>query len=139
MDWHYLFISLDGRINRQPYWIGAILVAIAGLLIQYLALMTLGPLAALVIGLICLYPSFALMLKRAHDRNRPTWLIAIFFGLMAAATLLRPDDVDNMTETPTLFVLIAIPWILLSLFFLVDLGFLRGTRGPNRYGPDPLA
>jgi uncharacterized membrane protein YhaH (DUF805 family) len=79
------------------------------------------------------------MLKRAHDRNRPTWLIAIFFGLMAAATLVRPDDIDNMTEAPTLFMIVAIPWILLSLFFLVDLGFLRGTQGPNRYGPDPLA
>jgi uncharacterized membrane protein YhaH (DUF805 family) len=22
---------------------------------------------------------------------------------------------------------------------LVELGFLRGTRGPNRFGPDPLA
>jgi len=139
MDWHYLFISLNGRINRKPYWIGTILLAVAGFLIQYFTLLTLGPLAALVIGLICLYPSFALMLKRAHDRNRPTWLIAIFFGLMAAATLVRPDDIDNMTEAPTSFMLVAIPWILLSLFFLVDLGFLRGTQGPNRYGPDPLA
>jgi uncharacterized membrane protein YhaH (DUF805 family) len=25
-----------------------------------------------------------------------------------------------------------------SLWALVELGFLRGTAGPNRYGPDPL-
>jgi uncharacterized membrane protein YhaH (DUF805 family) len=32
--------------------------------------------------------------------------------------------------------------ILLSVAFLIEvlvLGFLRGTRGPNRFGTDPLA
>jgi uncharacterized membrane protein YhaH (DUF805 family) len=27
----------------------------------------------------------------------------------------------------------------LLIWPLVELGFLRGTAGPNRYGPDPLA
>jgi uncharacterized membrane protein YhaH (DUF805 family) len=26
-----------------------------------------------------------------------------------------------------------------SMWFLIELGFFRGTPGPNRYGPDPLA
>jgi len=26
----------------------------------------------------------------------------------------------------------------ISIWAIVVLGFLRGTRGPNRYGPDPL-
>ena len=26
-----------------------------------------------------------------------------------------------------------------ALLALVPLGFLKGTQGPNRYGPDPLA
>jgi uncharacterized membrane protein YhaH (DUF805 family) len=26
-----------------------------------------------------------------------------------------------------------------ALWFFVELGFFRGTRGPNRFGPDPLA
>ena len=33
-------------------------------------------------------------------------------------------------------------WVSLAailLFAFVDNGFIRGTRGPNRYGPDPLA
>jgi uncharacterized membrane protein YhaH (DUF805 family) len=28
---------------------------------------------------------------------------------------------------------------LVNLWVLIELGFLRGTPGPNRYGPDPLA
>jgi uncharacterized membrane protein YhaH (DUF805 family) len=27
----------------------------------------------------------------------------------------------------------------ISLWLLIELGFLRGTVGPNQYGPDPLA
>jgi len=26
----------------------------------------------------------------------------------------------------------------ISLWLLVELGILKGTQGPNRYGPDPL-
>jgi uncharacterized membrane protein YhaH (DUF805 family) len=28
---------------------------------------------------------------------------------------------------------------IVSLALLIELGFRRGTPGPNRYGPDPLA
>jgi uncharacterized membrane protein YhaH (DUF805 family) len=28
--------------------------------------------------------------------------------------------------------------LVLSLWGLIELGFLRGTVGPNQYGPDPL-
>jgi uncharacterized membrane protein YhaH (DUF805 family) len=28
--------------------------------------------------------------------------------------------------------------VLVDLWALIELGFLRGTRGPNRFGPDPL-
>ncbi len=28
---------------------------------------------------------------------------------------------------------------LVSIWLVVELGFLRGTVGPNRFGPDPLA
>jgi uncharacterized membrane protein YhaH (DUF805 family) len=30
-------------------------------------------------------------------------------------------------------------WVFFALVLLVDLGFRRGTVGPNQYGPDPLA
>lgn len=28
--------------------------------------------------------------------------------------------------------------VLIALWLLVELGFLKGMQGPNRYGPDPL-
>ena len=29
--------------------------------------------------------------------------------------------------------------LLCTVFGLIELGFLKGTDGPNRFGPDPLA
>src|SRR5580698_3028277 len=34
---------------------------------------------------------------------------------------------------------IAVPFTVLGVALLVELGFRRGTIGPNQYGPDPLA
>ena len=39
---------------------------------------------------------------------------------------------------PVDWVLNAIIFVV-ALWFFVELGCLRGTVGPNRYGPDPLA
>ena len=33
---------------------------------------------------------------------------------------------------------IALPFTVLGLALLVELGFRKGTTGPNQYGPDPL-
>jgi uncharacterized membrane protein YhaH (DUF805 family) len=35
-------------------------------------------------------------------------------------------------------VVTTVPLGVLSLLLLVDLGFQPGTKGPNRFGPDPL-
>jgi len=140
MDWNYLYTSFDGRINRKPYWIAAILLMVAGLVLQAAATLLMGPLAGMIVGILFLYPSFALTVKRAHDRNRPMWLVGTFFVLMVLITLLTPPDIEQMKASPsTPFLLAATIWLVMSLFFLVDLGFLRGTAGPNRFGPDPLA
>jgi uncharacterized membrane protein YhaH (DUF805 family) len=38
----------------------------------------------------------------------------------------------------TLTLILSLIGLLLMLSGIVVLGFLRGTRGPNRFGPDPL-
>jgi uncharacterized membrane protein YhaH (DUF805 family) len=37
-----------------------------------------------------------------------------------------------------LSLLIALPFTVLGLALLFELGFRKGTPGPNQYGPDPL-
>ena len=58
---------------------------------------------------IAIYPSLALYAKRWHDRGKSGWW--------------------------TLIILVP---IFGALWLLVELGFLKGTEGPNDYGNDPL-
>jgi uncharacterized membrane protein YhaH (DUF805 family) len=139
VDWNYLYASFDGRLNRKPYWIANLILIAAGMTLSFVLVSTAGLTAATVFSLVWIYPTFALNVKRAHDRNRPTWLIVAFFGLLVLINLSQVFGLDRTGDEPTtLLLILGIPWFLLALFFFVDLGFLRGTRGPNRYGPDPL-
>jgi uncharacterized membrane protein YhaH (DUF805 family) len=46
---------------------------------------------------------------------------------------------QNSAESGTLAsILLGLGAFAVSIWSLVELGFLRGTRGPNRFGPDPL-
>jgi uncharacterized membrane protein YhaH (DUF805 family) len=43
-------------------------------------------------------------------------------------------------ETPSMLSLaIMVPYLVFVVALVIELGFRRGTIGPNQYGPDPLA
>lgn len=115
-----LLLSFDGRINRGKYWTG-ILVMLAvyvvlvvinlifrGIFGDNVITMLIG-IISIVIYLAMLWPSIALGVKRFHDRNKSGW-----------------------------WVLIALVPIIGGLWYLIECGFLEGTKGPNQFGPDPL-
>jgi uncharacterized membrane protein YhaH (DUF805 family) len=136
MDWKYLFTSIDGRITRQPFWIAfAILIGI-----EIVAHFTIGERWSSIVSLLLAYPYFAVFAKRGHDRNAPTWIAGIFIAGAVLLDLLSLLDLLGTTEKPsTLFYVIVAPLVIMALILLIDFGFRRGTVGPNRYGPDPLA
>jgi uncharacterized membrane protein YhaH (DUF805 family) len=114
MDWNYLFTSFDGRINRQPFWIGSLVLSVASLVVSFVVAAIFGQgmfgsLLQFIVALAILYPSVAIAAKRFHDRDKSGWWILI----------------------------VLIPFIGL-IWYIVELGFLPGTPGPNRFGPDPL-
>ncbi len=113
MDFKQLFLTFDGRLNRQPYWIGTLLLVFGNLVgsgIGHLVIGgAIGALIAIIVSIALLYPSICIAIKRCHDRDKSGWWILI---------MLVP--------------LIGVIW------YLVEFGFMRGTVGPNRYGPDPL-
>ncbi len=136
MNWTYLLTSIDGRISRQPFWIA--LIILAG--IEIIAHFAIGERWSSIVSLILAYPTFAVLAKRGHDRNAPTWIAGVFF---AGSILLDGLNLLNLlgpTEKPsTLFYVLGVPLGIMALILLVDFGFRLGTLGPNRYGPDPLA
>ncbi len=139
MDWVHLFTSFEGRITRQPFWIA---VAIFVVIDIAMSLTIPGDRLSAVLDLVLTYPQFAVCAKRGHDRNTPIWVVGLFFAINATfdllllAGFLTLDDLKS--APPTLAVVFAIPFFVIALALIIDLGFRRGTVGPNRYGPDPL-
>ena len=140
MDWVYLLSSFEGRISRKTFWI-AIAVLIAAELAGYLIAQALqGDRLSAIVDLAFVYPEFAIAAKRAHDRDLPIWILIVFFGGGAVLDLLTVLELSGGNDRPSLMsLMIAVPFTVLLVALLIELGFRRGTVGPNQYGPDPVA
>jgi uncharacterized membrane protein YhaH (DUF805 family) len=132
-------VSIGGRMARGPFWV----LMIATFLAMYalavgvfiLWAMVLGPAGDpnpnIVLAVMWLWVPFAVGSKRLHDADRNgLWvLIPMAVGLVAGAFV--------FAETTITWFFIGGAGII-GLCVLLALGFLKGTQGPNRYGPDPL-
>jgi uncharacterized membrane protein YhaH (DUF805 family) len=124
MNFAQLF-SFQGRQRRLYFWIVAIVIAVIQAIVWNV---TVGPayMAALTTGapvnmsgfglyglasLVLLWPNLANDVRRCHDRDKSGWWLV----LMAFACIT----------------------IIGALWPLIELGFLDGTPGPNRFGPSP--
>jgi uncharacterized membrane protein YhaH (DUF805 family) len=155
MSHGWMLFGFDGRLNRKPYWIGSIevmlaAIAVAGAVAAVLNLTGRAPTPEELLrvghpwlagfGLILAYPAAALLAKRLHDRDKTGWLAALLIIPLEVETWLDPSG--SVTQTPLIHsIYLVASWITLivGIWFLIELGFQRGTAGDNRYGPDPLA
>jgi uncharacterized membrane protein YhaH (DUF805 family) len=139
MDWVYLLTSFEGRISRKTFWIGIAVLVVAELVGYLVAQALQGDRLGAIIDLAFTYPEFAVAAKRAHDRDLPIWVLIIFFGGGAALDLFTVLQLTGSANQPSLLSLvIAVPFTVLLVALLIELGFRRGTIGPNQYGPDPV-
>ena len=107
---------------------------------ELIAHFAIGERFSSIVSLLLAYPQFAVLAKRGHDRNVPAWFAGVFIAVATLLDLLMLLDLVGPVEDPnTLFYVVGIPLGIMALIVLVDFGFRRGTVGPNRYGPDPLA
>jgi uncharacterized membrane protein YhaH (DUF805 family) len=129
------FTSLEGRIPRKGFWLGFLVLMIVTWILEFILFAIFGTsmmanidpnatpeaqaeaakammgnmmLPLGILMLLILWPSICLYAKRWHDRDKSGWWSLIGF----------------------------IP-IIGGIWMLVELGFLRGTEGPNRFGADP--
>ena len=140
MDWAYLLNSFEGRISRKTFWIGIAVLIVAELAAYLIAEALQGDRLSAIVDLAFIYPEFAVAVKRAHDRDLPIWILVVFFGGEAVLDLLTVLELSGSGEQPSVVSLfIAVPFTVLLVALLIELGFRRGTIGPNQYGPDPVA
>lgn len=121
--WPYFF-SFQGRIGRGEFWAGTLLasllafaVVVAGLTIDdaITGEITSGqhgiPSAIIVYAgmILNVYMSWAVCTKRFHDHGSSGWCLILFVPAVGL------------------------------IFFLVELGMIKGMAGVNEYGTDPVA
>ena len=154
MDFRYLYTSLEGRINRKPFWIASLILFVIAIVISFAVLMpisaanaTMGALAGLILSLAFLYPGVALGVKRLHDRGKSGLLMVVFIAPGLISQLCDLLGITGSYQTiagHSIHMPNTLGWILnfvtlgVAIWALVTLGFLKGTSGPNGYGPDPL-
>lgn len=146
MPMSQLLFSFSGRLNRKPYWLTT-LAMVAVILVVVILIFALAGGAALATGdmsglgvafillliiyIPLLWVGIALGVKRLHDRNKSGWWLVLFW--------LLPAILQGIGEyVGTLGIVLMIAAFAISIWGLVEIGFLRGTVGPNQYGPDPL-
>src|SRR5271163_2712163 len=140
MDWAYLLTSFDGRIGRKSFWIAMAALTVAEIFGHILAEEIQGDRLSAIVDLAYTYPEFAVAVKRAHDRNMSLWLLIAFFGAGALLDLLTVLELTGTDDQPSILsLLIALPFTVLGLALLFELGFRKGTPGPNQNDPEPLA
>jgi uncharacterized membrane protein YhaH (DUF805 family) len=118
MDIANLLFKFDGRVRRLHYWLAGIGAGLViGVFVNVMFAMSgfasgvPNPavfLLLLPVAALDIWISLALGVKRCHDRNKSG-----------------------------LFLLIGLIPLIGGLWLFVELGFLDGTPGPNKYGPSP--
>ncbi|MES2494293.1 MAG: DUF805 domain-containing protein [Pseudomonadota bacterium] len=128
MEWMFLpyrrYFEFSGRSRRKEYWLFVLFQVLVLLVIAAIfgspnyqqmgmffgvssSLSITGGILQNLFALASFIPSLAVAVRRLHDQDRTGWLLLLVF----------------------------IP--ILGWFALLVLMCLEGTRGPNRFGPDP--
>jgi uncharacterized membrane protein YhaH (DUF805 family) len=105
------YFQFTGRAPRAEYWYFTLFAFLTGVAADLADLICFGPnheIFASIASLALLIPGLAVWTRRMHDLDRTGWWWLLMF-------------------VPV------IGWMILLVWACT-----RGTRGPNRYGPDPL-
>jgi uncharacterized membrane protein YhaH (DUF805 family) len=114
VDFKKFYLSPDGRINRKQFWLWLVLpLSVIEILLALVDVKTGNYNSELSVGLfsgifalVTLIPIIIVYIKRFHDRDKSGW-----------------------------WVLIALIPVIGAIWMLIELGFLKGTPGPNQFGP----
>jgi len=162
MSWTQSLFGFKGRIQRLYWWIASLVVGtVAGMLTSSLEFWAkqagsgminpdtqeFEPIGPFAIGLgvivsLNMWINLALGVKRLHDRDRTGWWIVVLYVVLIVAiflgvvTLMQPEGQRQPLNTAAVIAVIAASYLMIWLF--IEIGFLKGTQGPNRFGPDPL-
>ncbi|HEX4931799.1 MAG TPA: DUF805 domain-containing protein [Gemmatimonadaceae bacterium] len=150
--------DFNGRMNRAPFW-GWSLVVI-GLMFVFMVAAFVGigftvdtayPEAereelilakfnwvVVLAAILTIWPLAALTAKRLQDLARPVWwTIPVMIPSVVSMALYVAFGTKGPERGPFWWLDVALTVVTVAL--TIWLGFIRGTRGDNPFGPDPVA
>ena len=146
------YFSPEGRISRLRYWIGYVLpvvmitstLLIAGGVAQAkenYSLVGLFEVLSRLFLFVMSWPFFAVLIRRIHDRGKPGWtvLLPVVAGALAVAAVRAGGKMASPGAVGIAIGIAGVVFLAVLIWFLIEFGLMRGTVGPNRYGPDPAA
>jgi uncharacterized membrane protein YhaH (DUF805 family) len=129
------WFDFSGRLGRAKFWTISLsnLVLLVLVMAPAMAAGTSATFTILALSAAVIVPSaLSAGVRRLHDRARTGWWILAFYG---TPTLIAA--IGGKSGHPDVLGLFSLASVVLSVWGLVWLGLLRGTVGPNRFGPDP--
>lgn len=143
MDWQYLFTKTDGRIGRQQFWLGAVVMIVIGFVLSIIINFVTGgfnmnpaadadaamgtfrsaAIANFIVFLLLFWPMAALMIKRRHDRGSAGNEVWAYVGLALLTQILALLGIDySATALPGTDTFVVVPgFISGGLSFIVGI------------------
>jgi uncharacterized membrane protein YhaH (DUF805 family) len=146
MDFGKLFFSAYGRIGRQEFWVGWVILWMVGLFTMLI------PLINSIAWIPLLYCGVCIRSKRLHDMGRTGWLqvvpviaCIVFWVIVFWAILGAVFGAALMGEASAPGIALGVMGVVMAglIAWLIDIGFLIwigvSDRDPydNLYGPGP--
>ena len=112
MNWTSYLFSFRGRASRAQYWLMVVLTIPVALVAGAIngSPRDFNAYPGGLVFLPWVWPTFAVTVRRWHDRDKSGWWLLINFVPVVG-----------------------------EIWSFIENGLLRGTPGANRFGPDPLA
>ena len=128
----WLFLSFNGRIGREVWW----LVVAFRLCLDRALYPLVGDEEAsnyLTVALALAALQIAPTVKRLHDVGRSGWWFFPYVVLPGVLYYVAVSTGNNIV-----FVLASFAGLILAMWVIFELGFVKGSARDNRYGHDPL-
>lgn len=149
MDYLKLFFSFFGRIGRTVYRAGlgsnAMTVLTVFFVTDSIALKSGGSLYAfafqkwllIVAAMASVVSALSLHVRRIHDRGLSGWWGVFGLAAIGVSSWWIDRLVPVISKEPAYGLLLVSPALAALALVIFQFGIVRGSSGPNEFGPDP--
>ncbi|HSM18814.1 MAG TPA: DUF805 domain-containing protein [Hyphomicrobiales bacterium] len=155
MEFHKIFLSPNGRISRRQFWLGHAMILGATVVLSLVGGFVAGILSTLPgfeglrvwgpvmigggVAVLALVAEITLAVKRMHDRDASgLWVVGVVVVALIANLLIGGEHIQAGESPITpLTVGLSVFTMIMGGWLIIELGFIRGTEGENRYGSEP--